>query len=97
MNCNDASTPTSLACIPLFLGNIINGAAVLAGMAAIFFIVIAGIRYITSGGDPEKVAKARGTVTYAVVGLVILLLSFVIIKLFSGITKVDCRFIGISC
>ncbi len=100
MNCNiaDTTNPTSLACILVFLGNIINAAAILAGVATVFFIVIAGIRYITSGGDPSNVAKARGTLTYAIIGLAVIVMAFVIIKLFSAITgNTDCRFIGIQC
>lgn len=96
-NFNDTANPTSLACVPLFLSNIINAAAILAGVASIFFIVWAGTRYITSGGDPEKVAKARGTITFAIIGLVIILLSFLIIKIFTQVTGADCSFIGIQC
>ena len=94
---NDLTKPASLACIPEFLGNIINISAILAGVATIFFIVWGGIRFITSSGDPVKVEGAKKTITYAIVGFVIIVLSFVIIKVFSGITGVDCQFIGVRC
>lgn len=38
---------------------------------AILFVVIGGLRYVISEGDPEATAKARGTIIYALVGLVI--------------------------
>ena len=94
---NDITKPTSLACIPVFLGNIINIAAVLAGVATIFFIVWGGIRFITSSGDPVKVEGAKKTITYAAIGFVIIVLSFIIIKVFSGITGVECRYLGVQC
>lgn len=97
MGCLDSNDIATLKCIPVFLNNIINSLAILAGVASIFFIVWAGIRYITSGGDPIQVAKARGTVTYAIIGLVIIALSFVIMKVFSTVTGAQCNFIGVVC
>ena len=96
MECVENGIAT-LRCIPVFLENIINMAAVLAGVATIFFIVWGGIRFITSGGDPAKVEGARKTITYAIVGFVIIVLAFVIIKVFSGITGVECRYLGVQC
>ncbi|MEK7605008.1 MAG: hypothetical protein AAB478_00595 [Patescibacteria group bacterium] len=46
---------------------------------ALIFIIISGIKWITAGGDKTKVQSARGTLTYAIVGLVLALLSFLII------------------
>jgi hypothetical protein len=34
-------------------------------------IVIAGLQMIISGGEPQKVAKARQTIIYAIVGLIV--------------------------
>jgi hypothetical protein len=41
------------------------------GAMALLLIVIAGFRYVLSAGDPQKTAKARNGVIYALVGLVI--------------------------
>ena len=38
-----------------------------------------GIMYMTSGGNKEGTAKARATITYALVGLILALLSFIFI------------------
>jgi type IV secretory pathway VirB2 component (pilin) len=38
---------------------------------AVLIIVIAGLNIVTAGGDPAKVAKARGAIIYALIGLVI--------------------------
>lgn len=38
---------------------------------AIIYIIIGGIQLIASQGDPQKIAKARQTILYAVIGLVI--------------------------
>lgn len=41
------------------------------GALAVLLIVIAGLNLVTAGGDPQKVAKARSTIVYALIGLVI--------------------------
>jgi hypothetical protein len=41
------------------------------GALALLIITISGLRYITSGGSPERTAKAKNGIIYAIVGLVI--------------------------
>ncbi len=43
----------------------------LAGIIALLMISIAAFRYVISRGDPENTKKAKNTILYAVVGLVI--------------------------
>lgn len=53
---------------------------IIATIAALFVIVFAGIRWIVSGGDKEKLQGARNMITYALVGLVVIFLSYFIIN-----------------
>lgn len=96
MDCTDLTTPTSLSCIQFFLGNILDKALIFASIAAVFFVSFAGIKFLTSGGDPIRVERAKKTLTYAVVGLLIILLSFTIVKVVSKVTSVDCKILGIG-
>lgn len=43
----------------------------MAGVAALIFIVYGGISYITANGDPNKLKKAKDTIIYAAIGLII--------------------------
>jgi hypothetical protein len=45
--------------------------ALITGIAAVIVIIIAGIRFVLSGGDATKVATAKSTILYAVVGLIV--------------------------
>ena len=56
---------------------------VLIGAALIFFfmLVLGGIRYITSGGDKGQTESARGQITAALIGLVIVFAAWAIINL----------------
>lgn len=54
---------------------------IIFSLGAIFtlvFIVLGGIKFITSSGDPNKLAEARRNIIYAVVGMTLLILTFVI-------------------
>ena len=51
-----------------------------AAALSIIFIIIAGIKFLTSSGDEKKIASASGTLTYAIIGLAVTILAFVIIR-----------------
>ena len=50
------------------------------GVVAVIVLIIGGIRYLISGGDAKKVTDAKNTILYAIIGLVIALLSFAIVN-----------------
>ena len=53
---------------------------IIAFLAALLYIVIGALQWITSGGDKQRVADARNHIIAAVIGLIIIALSFVIIN-----------------
>ena len=56
----------------------------LIGAVALLVITIAGLQYILSQGDPQKTAKAKNTILYAVIGLAIAVSGTVIVRLVIG-------------
>jgi len=52
----------------------------IAGAVAVIMIIISGFNYITSGGDSNKVAAAKNTLIYAVIGIAVAVLAQVIIN-----------------
>lgn len=63
----------------------------LSGVVALFLIIVAGFKYITSGGG-KQVEEAQKTLTYAIIGLLVVLLGVFIINLIGGVTGVTCIF-----
>jgi hypothetical protein len=53
--------------------------AIVAGIAAVIVIIVSGIRYMTSGGDTQKVSSAKSTLIGAIAGLIIIVLAQTII------------------
>jgi len=66
---------------------IINWVLIAVGILCVVFIIIGGIRYITSSGDPEKVKSAKNTILYALIGLVIAILANVIVQVVFSATS----------
>lgn len=78
----------TIDCIPILVGNIIFWLLLLAGVTALILIIISGFKFVTSGGDPKQAEGARKTLTYAVIGLVLVLISFGIVRVIGQITGV---------
>jgi uncharacterized protein YacL len=56
----------------------------LIGAIALIIITIAGFSYITSRGEPEKTARAKDTIMYAVIGLIVASLAATIVSFVAG-------------
>lgn len=53
--------------------------AAVVGVAAIFVMVISGVRMILSGGDPARVSSARNGAIFALVGIALALVAQAIV------------------
>lgn len=70
--------------LPSIIINILNAIIAVAGLVAVIFIIIGGFNYMTSAGDPGKTKKAKDTILYAVIGLIICVLAFAIVNFVIG-------------
>ena len=52
----------------------------LVGALSTVMIIVGGIFYVISNGDSGKIARAKNTITYAVVGLVVAFVAFAIVN-----------------
>lgn len=59
--------------------NIINFFLGLLGLIAVAFLIYAGVLMVTAGGNDEQVGKAKKIITFSVIGIVIILLSYTIV------------------
>lgn len=62
------------------LNNIINVALAVIGFIAVVMIILGGFQYTTSAGDASKVTKAKNTILYGIIGVVVALLAFAIVN-----------------
>ncbi len=79
-----ALVPTEIAPINdivQVIRNAIRFILLIAFVLAFIFLIIGGIRWITAGGDEKAVSSARGMITAALIGLVVVLVSYALIVL----------------
>lgn len=88
----DKDRPPSFACLPSVVKNIIDGLLFFSGTVAMVFIVFAGIKYLLSRGDPKQIEGAKHTLTYAIIGLIVVLSVFLILHFLEYITGVPLNF-----
>lgn len=81
--------PTDAGNVSQIIGRAIGLVLIIAVLLAFVFLIYGGIRWILSGGDKDATAKARGTITAAVIGLALVFLSFVIIQVVGGLLGVN--------
>ena len=62
------------------IANVIYTLLMIAGAVAILFIIMGGFWYITSAGNEEQAEKGKNTLMNAIIGVVVIILSYVIIN-----------------
>jgi hypothetical protein len=67
-----------------FIIFIINILLALAGLVAVLFLIIGGFQYIASRGNEEATEAAKKTIFNAIIGVVVIILAFVIVRIISN-------------
>lgn len=80
----------TLSCLPNLFSGLVGWAISFAGVVALFFIMYGGLKLILSQGDKTAVEEGKKTITYAIIGLVLILMSFFIINIIAYMTGVEC-------
>lgn len=75
-----SNVPTSLFGSGSILTTIVNILLFVVGALSVIMLIIGGLRYAISGGNSATVTAAKNTILYAIVGLVIALLSYAAIS-----------------
>ena len=63
---------------------IINGVIGVLGFVCVVVMIVGGVNYMISAGDSGKVTKAKNTILYGLIGLVICVLAFAIVNFVIG-------------
>ncbi len=87
-------------CVPTLgdlIGNLIRIIFFIAGLFAIFMLLLGGFEWVSSGGDEKKLTTARGKITSAVIGLVVMVAVMTLVVLIEQIIFGGKLCLGISC
>ncbi|MBR3135017.1 hypothetical protein IKG54_00415 [Candidatus Saccharibacteria bacterium] len=72
--------PAELVGVDGVFTNITNTILYVVGVISVIMLIYGGLRYVVSGGDSKKVTDAKNTILYAIIGLIIAILSFAIVN-----------------
>lgn len=88
--CGNSSTVFDTSCLPNAQGTntelqtILRIVFGIVGALAFLMLVISGFRYIIAGGNPEDMSRAKDSIIYALVGVIVALLAEAIVAFVLG-------------
>ncbi|MDA2922689.1 Ig-like domain-containing protein [Patescibacteria group bacterium AH-259-L07] len=78
------------ASLPAVIGRIVKIILSILGLAAVIIIIAGGVVWMTSGGNPEKIDRAKKILSSGVIGLLIIISAYAIasfiVEQFTGVT-----------
>lgn len=86
-NCVVDGVPT-LSCLNIVFANILFLSSFFIILVLFIMFIVGAFRYLTSFGNAEKVKKAQGTLRYALIGFILFISAFLILKI------IDTLFLG---
>lgn len=81
--------PAKISDLETIFGNIVKFALGFAAIALFLMLVLGGFNYLMSGDNPKAAEGAKKTISYAIGGLFLILVSYLILILIKTITGVD--------
>ncbi len=70
---------TSISSFGELTASITNWLLSIASFLAIFFLIIGGLYYITALGDTRQMEEAKKIITYVIIGLIVILISYTLV------------------
>lgn len=78
----------TLKCLEAVFYNLLKVSVSLVTLALFVMLLVGGFKYLTSGGDPKATEAAKSTMTYAIIGLVVILASYLALRAIEYFTGV---------
>ena len=72
--------PSELVGVNGVFTRITNTVLYAVGIISVIMLIYGGLRYVVSGGDSKKVTDAKNTIIYAIIGLIVSILSYAIVN-----------------
>ena len=85
----------TFASLETLFQNVIQFVVAISGVALFVMLLVGGFSFLFSGGDPKKLEQARGTITNAAFGLVLIVSAYIILRIigvFTGTTGCITKF-----
>lgn len=83
-----AGEPAQLFQLEQIFASIIGAAIPFAAIVLLVMILYGGFQLITSGDNPDKIQGAKNTITYAIAGVVLIAIAYLILSIIAEVTGV---------
>ena len=88
--------PAGLDQLEDLFSNFISVVVGVGFIGLLVMLVTAGIKYLTSGGEPKAISSAHQTVTWALLGVVFMAVAWIILQLIKVFTGIDVTIFNIK-
>ena len=82
-------SPAKIKDLEAVFARVVEIAAQLAGLGLFVMLVVGGFKYLTSRGDQQQTAEAKATITWAIIGLAIIVGGWLILKILGDVLGID--------
>lgn len=95
-DCTNIATASALSCFSGYFGNVLLTMIPLIGLISFIMILVGGFTILTSGGNPEGIKKGGQTITYAIAGLVLSIIAWLVLVFIEQVTGVRVTWFNFS-
>lgn len=81
--------PAGLTQIEEVFKNVISASVGMGFIALLVLLILAGFKYLTSGGDPKSIQAAHQTATWAFLGILFMAVAWLILQLIENFTGIN--------
>lgn len=82
-------TVATLQGFQCLMANVLASFLTFVGLAGFVMIIVASFQWMISSGDSQKIEKSKKTLTFAIIGIILALSSFVILNLIASFTGIN--------
>lgn len=82
----DTATIQGIGCL---LANVLSVTLTVLGITGFIMVIYAGFNMMIMGGNSQATEKSKNTITFAVIGIILALSSFIIINIISSFTGIE--------
>lgn len=85
----DYGLPDTHTRLSTLINTVLKWIIYIAGVASVVVIIFAGMKYALAGGDERKIEDSKKFLTYAIIGIIIIMCSYIITQIILGIIQND--------
>ena len=83
-----AGGPATIKDLEVVFARVVQIVASAAGIACLIMLIVGGFKYLSAGDNPKAAESAKNTITYAFLGIVLLIVSWLVLVLLEKFTGV---------